>query len=508
MLGEYFIDQCLTAATSLQATDKSSKDILDSMYYILRWYKKETPRDDFPIEFTDKYDLALYISKYRVENKKFDFEAMAQGMSAGRFSDLIPVLRAKQRDFSEEDRNDLFTAICNKRKLCELISGKKDILQKLNDIESGMYSDDVELINEWELIVHRLNNQLMEVNRMEALEDVSFIDVLNDDYTPVMEKLRDQSDYELSIKTGFRFLYDSLPAGGFEPCRLYLIGGTSGVGKSTILVNFLGNAVLKSQRYDPFVQKNRDMLIYITAENLIDESLERLYCMLTGIPVAEVKEKYMDDNFTLQTKLVEIMQQRQMNIQIYYVQPKKTTVRDIEAIIDKVQSTGCNVKGLYIDYLDLIRSGYQLTDLRHELGEVAIGFKNIAVTYRIPVVTVTQLNRGGYDSKSEPTLTQMSESMQKIDNSDFVLFLQNDQEPTIGIPTELGIPKQCKHIKMTILKNRNGPVQKSSLMIMQEKLGSEEIFNFRIEEKGNLDNSVSLGGQKNDKDQDAAWATF
>lgn len=486
MLSEYFIDQALTAAISLKPGDKQSRDIIESIYYILNSYKKETPKDDFPIEFKDKYDLVLYIAKYRTDHNTFDFNNMIQGMQSGRFQEFIPVLETKKTTYEPEEQTILAQSIYDKRKLCELTSGSKNILQSLADMQAGVFSDDKEMINAWEGVVNQVHSQLMEVNKMESIGEVSFLDVLNDDYSPVMEKLRDQSDFEFSIKTGFKFLHDSLPAKGFEPCRLYLIGGTSGVGKSTILINFIGNAVLQSPKWKEGM--DRDVLLYVTAENLIDESLERLYCMMTGTPIAEVKQKYDDPSFSLKPALQELMADRSLNIQIVYVQPKKTTVRDIEAMIDKVSSHGHNVKGVYIDYLDLIRSGHSLVDLRHELGEVAIAMKNLAVTYRMPVITVTQLNRAGYDSKGEPSLTQMSESMQKIDNSDFVLFLQNHKDASISLPTDMGVPKQCKHIKMTILKNRNGPVNNSWNVVMQEKVGHQDLFNFRIDEKPAVQN--------------------
>ena len=91
--------------------------------------KKETPKDDFPIEFKDKYDLVLYVSKYRIEHKDFNFEHMVQGMQSGRFNDFIPVLETKKTNYEPEEQTLLAQAIYDKRKLCELTTGKKSILQ-------------------------------------------------------------------------------------------------------------------------------------------------------------------------------------------------------------------------------------------------------------------------------------------------------------------------------------------------------------------------------------------
>ena len=506
MIDEYFIDQTLIAGISLPINESISRDILESINFILKSYKKETPADSFPIEFLDKFSILEYITTHRLNTERYDFETLIHGMNSGKFSNFIPALRNMKIEFTKEQKEDLGKLVFKKRKISELLKGKKELLQKLSDIENGNVADDDEAIRNWETAITGLNNQIVTVKKLETQDDITFIDVLNGDYSGVMEKLRDQSEFKTSIKTGFRFLNESLPSGGFEPTRLYLIGGTSGVGKSTILINFLGNAVLNAQPYDG---NKRDVLLYITAENLIDESLERLYCMMTGCPVSELKQKYKQPSFSLKPELAKLMNDKAVNITVVYVQPKKTKVSDIENLIDKVISQGNNVVGVFIDYLDLIRSGYNLIDLRHELGEVAIGFKNIAVTYRLPVITVTQLNRAGYDPKGEPSLIQMSESMQKIDNSDFVLFIQQDKEAKISIPTTSGLVKECKHIKLSILKNRNGPVNKSELMVMQEKIGYQEIFNFRIEEKCRMSNSsLTVQNNSNTTAQDLNWGTF
>ena len=83
------------------------------------------------------------------------------------------------------------------------------------------------------------------------------------------------------------------------------------------------------------------------------------------------------------------------------------------------------LKGVYVDYLDLLRAG-QVFDLhRLEMGQVTIDMKVAAVMQGIPWVTVTQLNRGAYDPKENLSLANMSESIKKVEHSDFVGILKN-----------------------------------------------------------------------------------
>jgi replicative DNA helicase len=100
----------------------------------------------------------------------------------------------------------------------------------------------------------------------------------------------------------------------------------------------------------------------------------------------------------------------------------------------------------------LISSGHNL-ELRFDLSLVSQGFKNMSISYNIPVITVTQLNRSGYDDGSEPSLTQMSESMDKVNYADCIIFLNLNKEKT-----KVAGHTKYKYINITMLKQRNGPI--------------------------------------------------
>ena len=102
------------------------------------------------------------------------------------------------------------------------------------------------------------------------------------------------------------------------------------------------------------------------------------------------------------------------------------------------------------------------------------------------LVTATQLNREGYKTDVDPSLTQVGESIQKVENSDFVLFLQNAKPPKIKY-SHAGQVRTAKHIRATILKNRGGPEGDTIPCIMPIKLGDADEFNFKIEQLPNVD---------------------
>ena len=106
MLGEYFIDNCITLCCSISDSTKYSR-IFEAIMSVMNWYRSEISRDDTPIEFMDKIDLVHYISTYRVHNKSFDFVKMISGMKDGKLKDLIPIL-----EDSRQELTNLITVNC------------------------------------------------------------------------------------------------------------------------------------------------------------------------------------------------------------------------------------------------------------------------------------------------------------------------------------------------------------------------------------------------------------
>ena len=98
--------------------------------------------------------------------------------------------------------------------------------------------------------------------------------------------------------------------------------------------------------------------------------------------------------------------------------------------------------------MDLLKTGTQFDLYRLELGQITLQLKVAAVQENVPIITVTQLNREGYD-KEAFSLTQMSESIKKVEHADVVCLLKNqDEEERIG--------SYCK-LDVFIGKNRCGP---------------------------------------------------
>ena len=103
---------------------------------------------------------------------------------------------------------------------------------------------------------------------------------------------------------------------------------------------------------------------------------------------------------------------------------------DLMAVLDDVieEQGKDSIAGLYIDYLDLLKTDTRYDIYRLELGHITLSLKTLAVQYNIPVITGTQLGRSAYKISESKDLgvDQISESIKKVEHADFVGLLAKD----------------------------------------------------------------------------------
>ena len=125
MIGEYVLDCCIKTCIS-EASDPLYSSLLNSVHFILTWYKKETPKDAIPIEFKDKLDLAMYVCNYRITNKEYNFDKMMEHGVLNDYSVNMDNLVNATKEFNAAD---IVKGLCYKlSKYCT-----KNKIKKLDD---------------------------------------------------------------------------------------------------------------------------------------------------------------------------------------------------------------------------------------------------------------------------------------------------------------------------------------------------------------------------------------
>ena len=113
-----------------------------------------------------------------------------------------------------------------------------------------------------------------------------------------------------------------------------------------------------------------------------------------------------------------------------------------------------------IDYLQLMHapSDRMGQSREQEIATISRSLKALANELKIPIVALSQLNRGVEKRKGEPPmLSDLRESGAIEQDADIVMFLHRQEEEDDGAP-RAGPPPETQQVQLIIAKQRQGPV--------------------------------------------------
>jgi replicative DNA helicase len=420
----------LNKNSNVKKTKALYRDIRDM---IKSWSEKETV--DIPLSFKTKADLLVKLCDMLSSDKSLNtaIDSLMVGQkyqSHMAFLDLMINQDTKGNEFQ-----DIVNQIRLRKKVSSIFTNYDDLSNIVEDIKEGSFDSIDDLASDYEVIVKTLYTNMMESNRAITLESAASLDLMNDNYEHVIEMIKKKYEKANTTPTGFPIFDHDIMYGGYEPSRLYIFGGGSGAGKSTML----NNTIIESARTMPDVMSNKHnrkageinrVYIYITLENTIEEALMRTYQPLfrktTRQMLADISQ-----GVDIKNMIVSELRKTGSTIIMKYFPAMSISVLDLMGVVDDAISMYGkeSIAGLYVDYLDLLKADTKYDMYRLELGHITLSLKTMAVEYNMPVVTASQLSRGTYRIKeaAELGVDMMSESIKKVEHADFVMLLARDQ---------------------------------------------------------------------------------
>ena len=199
------------------------------------------------------------------------------------------------------------------------------------------------------------------------------------------------------LQTGIRQL-NAILSPGFSSGRLYTILGGSGKFKSGTLLNIADQIRRFNPQIVPYENGMRKCILFVTLENSIEETLERLYDMYSGME-ADIRNASPEDVITtLRDEGGFAFQGGIGGIDIYfkYAGNLEISTADIYAQVADLHNKGYLPICIIVDYIKRIDSSHNSNgDERVRMSFVTKELKSIAQFYEIPVITAMQLNRDG-----------------------------------------------------------------------------------------------------------------
>jgi replicative DNA helicase len=233
--------------------------------------------------------------------------------------------------------------------------------------------------------------------------------------------------------TGFEFIDKALD-GGWNPKTLVVFQGRPKVGKSMVLSNVAGRAVL------------RGVNVGIATLELSQEAyVKRVGANILNVPYKEYNDVVsVDDLRVIRAKLVRLQQSNPNlgKLQIAEFPTGAASAFDIENyFLKQEQIKGCKFKVIVVDYLNLMKPINPKEGMYEKIKVISEELRAIAIRNEWTIVTATQIKREAV-TDSDIGMEDVAESFGLIHTVDTLFGL-------IRAPLE-------KAMKIKVIANRDG----------------------------------------------------
>jgi len=433
MITEGHLNVCASVMLSKKPVELSRavyKDILEVLVESKNYF------GEIAVSVKSKWEMLELIAGKLVEGESVD--AVLSKVSGQKYTSLKDfVLGTCHEELTEEDLNKYLMTIWQKLHFLRIKMDLPAYENFLQVVREGSWALEDDIVQQWEDLLKPSFLTLAKYKRETQLGVVKEIALGSDSFGQILEEISKKYDKFNIIPSGIVEMDKFYLGGGFEPSRLYMFGGISGIGKSIFLLNCAINAALlqdpPEMGVDGLMEKGPvRVFLYITVENSAHETFERLYSNLRMQDRDTLRQeeiapyKYRQ---SVQDSIQSILDQHNSNLHIFYRPAGTMTPLDIEHLTDTINedNTVGKVKAIYVDYLDKLKPDIRSQHRWVEIGEIAEGLKSLAIKFEIPVITATQLNTKAYISGGAGA-EAMSESMMKVHVTDFLAFLVSPQE--------------------------------------------------------------------------------
>ena len=434
MITESFLNSCFSLLLNKNSTIKRSKalyrDVLESITFA-----ESRESVDIPVSVRNKLDLLKIITEMLGSDKSIEniFDSVVFSEKFKQHRDFLDMM------INEDLNIVVFQGTLNqvrlRKKIGALFKNYDELDKVLTSIKDGSFDSIDSLVDDYEVTIKTLYSNMMDSNRALTIEAAASLDLVKDDYTHVIEMIKKKYDRSSSTPTGFDMFDREILNGGYEPSRLYVYGGGSGSGKSTIMNNSMYKSAMKPIPIDterfPKTGEFRKVYIYVTLENTIEEALMRTYMPMFDVSMLQMlKQIGGTEPVPIKDRIVAELRKTDSTIIMKYFPAMSISPIDLMGVVDEVIDVYGKeaIAGLFVDYLDLLKADTRYDMYRLELGHITLSLKTLAVQYNIPVITASQLGRSAYriTSATDLGVDQISESIKKVEHADFVMLLAKD----------------------------------------------------------------------------------
>lgn len=295
----------------------------------------------------------------------------------------------KEKINYEESRR-LLQSIDLRLQYCDFIPYRHqmiEVLENMNDSDYKTFKDNSESM-------YDMATDIINIKRAKrsAASDVTFSlrdEEFENSVTDSVTSLKERTN---CLRTPYKML-NVILGGGYMDKRLYVYLAFPGKGKSTILLE----TALGIKKYNMGIRTKdpakRPTVLFITLENAIDETLERIFNMtVSNDDICNYTPKQVIKKLREEGHL-RLTEQDNIDIVIQYYDNCEIDTNDLYGIINDLEDDGAEVISVFIDYLKRMRPAQKGANEKEDLKNLTNELKTLAKNLRLSVVTAQQLNR-------------------------------------------------------------------------------------------------------------------
>jgi replicative DNA helicase len=277
------------------------------------------------------------------------------------------------------------------------IVAEKAVLRRLVEagtriVQLGYAGQDGSDINE---IVDRAQSAIYEVTERRTTEDYVALEELLQPTMDEIDAIASRGGSSLGVPTGFAD-FDEL-TNGLHPGQMIIVAARPGVGKSTLGLDWARSASIKHGMSS----------VIFSLEMSRTEIVMRMLSAEAKIRLADMRGGRMnDDDWTrLARRMSEISE-----APLFVDDSPNMTMMEIRAKARRLKQRH-DLKLIVLDYMQLMTSGKKVESRQQEVSEFSRSLKLLAKELEVPVVAMSQLNRGPEQrTDKRPMLADLRES--------------------------------------------------------------------------------------------------
>ena len=346
------------------------------------------------------------------------YEIMLRMFTSGIKADIITVLneavKTKIFETAQEGRNylaalvNMVPSVDNIDSYCQIVS-EKYYIRSLAYVARDLLHEISLCQNTAQILLDSAEQKIFDIRQGKDVKGLTPIsDVIFESWNRLQKITGPDKDKYLGAKTGFTLL-DTITT-GLNRSDLIILAARPGMGKTSFALNIASNVARHSGKevavFSLEMSKEQLATRMLSTEALVDSN--------------KLRSGHLSDNDWVRlASSADVL----CGLPIYIDDTAGTNVPQLKAKLRRMK----NLRLVVIDYLQLMESTVKSENQVLRISEITRNLKILAKEIDVPVILLSQLNRG-VESRPDkhPQLSDLRESGSIEQDADIVLFLFRD----------------------------------------------------------------------------------